>query len=79
MKSQFLSGERDSRQSPLDKGHLRAWSRDDGGLPHILSEEREKNAEGRRIVWNNPFLLQVGCRPPSPHEPKATWLQTIMG
>lgn len=47
VKSQFISGERDSRQSPVDKGHPRARSRDDGRLPHSLSEERRmQKAEG---------------------------------
>lgn len=48
VKSQFLSVERDNRQSPMDKGHPRAQSRDDGGLPQPLWGE--KNTEGREIV-----------------------------
>lgn len=48
VKSPFLSVERDNRQSPVDKGHPRAQSRDDGGLPQPLWGE--KNTEGREIV-----------------------------
>lgn len=63
VKSQFLLGKRDSRQNPVEKGHPRAQSRDDGRLPYSFSGERRMEEAGG-LFGTTCSCSQVGCRPP---------------